>query len=731
LQYAFPVSAGNYEVNLYLGNSYGGTSQPGQRVFDVSVEGVVPATYNNIDPVARFGNLSGGRLSYVTPVNDGELNIEFLHGIENPLINGIEIVALRAGAGGPTNVNTTVSLPEFPRQSGTLIVEQHNGADRIWNVNPDNDTVSVSTPHGQLVAEIAVGDTPWSVAKSPQSSHVYVTNKNSATISIINSVNLTLESTIVLVENSQPHGVTFNSSGSIYYVLHEATRVLQRRNANSHGIVGSITLAGTPRHLSMAYDDSVILVSNFITPPAPGEHTGSVDIANAAAEIFVIDPDSMALLSTIEIPHDNTPFGEFDGPGLANYLGAPAITFDSQAAYVPHKKDNIDSGALRGKPGMSFDHTVRAQTSRVLLPSASADNSFRLDHENASVATSAALSGDGRYLLVTLETSRELVVYDTVLGFELMRAKTGRAPQTVALSSDGSIAYVHNFMDRTISRFDLSVAFAQAVPFQNELPLVNVVNNEQLSADVLLGKQFFYDADDNRLARDGYMSCAACHKEGKHDGRVWDLTQFGEGLRNTTSLLGKAGTGQGFLHWSGNFDEVQDFEGQIRNFAGGSGLMSDAAFNAGTRSQPLGDTKAGLSRELDALAAYLESLDSIEESPFRGNSLTSEGQIGQQLFNLNNCSSCHSGSLTTDSQTGKRSNVGTINANSGNRSNGFLDGFDTPTLSGLWASAPYLHNGSSATIANAIRAHSVLGISQQDADRMAQFLREFNQGDLP
>ena len=48
---------------------------------------------------------------------------------------------------------------------------------------------------------------------------------------------------------------------------------------------------------------------------------------------------------------------------------------------------------------------------------------------------------------------------------------------------------------------------------------------------------------------------------------------------------------QGFLHWSSNFDEVQDFEGQIRTLAGGTGLMTDAAFNAGTRSQPLGDAE--------------------------------------------------------------------------------------------------------------------------------------------
>ena len=79
------------------------------------------------------------------------------------------------------------------------------------------------------------------------------------------------------------------------------------------------------------------------------------------------------------------------------------------------------------------------------------------------------------------------------------------------------------------------------------------------------------------------MSCASCHNDGGHDGRVWDLTGLGEGLRNTIALRGRGGMGQGFLHWSGNFDEVQDFEGQIRTLAGGTGLMA-TRLRRGTRS---------------------------------------------------------------------------------------------------------------------------------------------------
>ena len=113
---------------------------------------------------------------------------------------------------------------------------------------------------------------------------------------------------------------------------------------------------------------------------------------------------------------------------------------------------------------------------------------------------------------------------------------------------------------------------------------------------MLKGKQFFYDARDTRLARDAYMSCASCHNDGGDDGRTWDLTGMGEGLRNTINLRGRGGMGHGFLHWSGNFDEVQDFEGQIRALAGGTGLMTDAEFNTGTRRQTLGRSEGGRER---------------------------------------------------------------------------------------------------------------------------------------
>jgi mono/diheme cytochrome c family protein len=206
---------------------------------------------------------------------------------------------------------------------------------------------------------------------------------------------------------------------------------------------------------------------------------------------------------------------------------------------------------------------------------------------------------------------------------------------------------------------------------------------------------------------------------------VWDLTHAGEGLRNTISLRGRAGA-QGSLHWSNNFDEVQDFEGQIRALAGGSGLMSDTLFTAGTRSQPLGDRKTGLSADLDALAAYVASLNAFDTSPYRssGGALSALASEGRTVFTTLNCASCHGGAAFTISDVNNPRNIGTIKPTSGQRLGATLSGIDVPTLRDVWATAPYLHDGSAPTLADAVRAHNNLSVSDVDLNRLVAYLRE-------
>ena len=113
MQWAFNVPEdGLYEVRLYLGNGFDGTSEPNERIFDIAIEGSVPEELDDIDLVQRFGHQTGGVIYQTAMVTDGTLNLEFIHGaVENPLVNGIEIVRL---SGEENSTSTTVSSVGTP-----------------------------------------------------------------------------------------------------------------------------------------------------------------------------------------------------------------------------------------------------------------------------------------------------------------------------------------------------------------------------------------------------------------------------------------------------------------------------------------------------------------------------------------------------------------------------------------------------------------------------------------
>jgi len=615
-----------------------------------------------------------------------------------------------------------------PTSSGQMLTEQPTGGNaRLWVVNADNDSVSViDLVTRAKLAEVAVGVAPRSMARAADG-RIWVANLRGASITVVDPTSLSVVATIALPRGSQPYAVAMSPSGAQAFVTLEAGGQLLRFDTAGRSQTGTLAVGLHARHLAVSADGARVYVSRFVTPPLPGEGTANVaPTAATGGQLLVVDAAAMSLQRTIVLQHSDKVDAETQGRGIPNYLGGLAISPDGSQGFVPSKQDNVKRGALRDGQPLNFQNTIRAVSSRIDLTAQAEDLAARVDHDNAGLASAALFDPRGVYLFVALETSREVALLDAHSRAQLMRIDVGRAPQGLALSPDGLSLLVSNFMDRSVSVVDLKPLIERG---QLSLPVVasvSTVATDKLSAQVLQGKRLFYDARDARLSRDRYISCAACHHDGAADGRVWDLTDGGEGLRNTINLRGRAAMGHGPLHWSANFDELQDFEGQIRRLHGGSGLMSDAAFFAGTRSQPLGDAKAGQSADLDALAAYVASLSTFDPSPARpaAGTLSSAATVGKAVFQAQNCAACHAGVAFSRSGSLGSVDVGTIKPSSGQRLGGPLTGLDVPTLRDLWASAPYLHDGSAATLDAAVAAHRGMALNGNDMSNLGAYLRE-------
>lgn len=614
-----------------------------------------------------------------------------------------------------------------PQHSSTLIYESHTGVERIWNVNPDNNTVTVinASTH-QKIKEISVGKQPQSLAIN-HSGYLLVTNKKSSTISAISLANLSVLLTIDLPTGSQPHGIAMSPRENVAYVALEAKGQLAKINAATGEITQILDVGSNPRHVSIeAFSDGNIYVSRFITPPVPGESTSNPNVSQGGGEVVVIDIASMSIDRTIKLNYNQLPDTDSGGRGIPNYLGPLVISPDGLSGWVPSKMDNITRGVLRDGLNLNHENTVRSISSYVDLVNQREVLGRRIDHNNGGIANAAAFGKFGSYLFVALEGTRDIAVVDAYGFNEIGRFDVGFAPQGLAVSSNGNQLAVHNFMDRSVMIFDLSTLINQGEVSISHINTIKAVSNENLTPTVLLGKKLFYDAKDERLVRDGYLSCASCHNDGGHDGRVWDTTGFGEGLRNTIDLNGRGGMAQGLLHWSANFDEVQDFENQIRSWAGGTGLMTDSTFNQSR--DPLGTPKAGKSADLDALAAYVTSLAEFDVSPYRkaDGSLTDHAVQGKQVFSAAGCGTCHSGSAFTDSSDQSGHDIGTIKPSSGNRLGGALSGIDTPTLKGVWMGAPFLHDGSALTLKQAVQAHQGVSLTNDQLDALQSYLNQID-----
>jgi DNA-binding beta-propeller fold protein YncE/mono/diheme cytochrome c family protein len=587
---------------------------------------------------------------------------------------------------------------------------------RVYSVNPDSGTVAaIDTATQAKVWETAVGNDPKTLAVAPDG-RVWVTVQGDDKLVAL-AADGTVARTVQLAYGSGPHGVVFTPDGQSGLVTLESKSQLISIDPVSGATVRTLSLDGDLRGLAVTADSQDAYVTRFRS-------------LAGGAQVHRVNLPAWRLTQTVPLQVDTTTVdAENRARGVPNYLHQIVISPDGTRAALPSKKDNIARGGFRDQQPLEHDRTVRSIVSQIALAAHSAEVfAEQLDFNDRAPARAVVYSPKGDYLFVAqMEGNRVAIVdaYNRAIRGEI---ETGRAPHGLYLDAATQRLYINDFLGRSVTVQDVSAVLSSASFASRRLATVPVVAREPLTASVLRGKKIFYNAADPRMSRDNYMSCASCHADGGDDGTVWDFTQRGEGLRRTISLKGRGGLGHGRLHWSANFDEVQDFEGDVRRHLGGTGFMSDADFQATV--DALGTAKAGRSAALDDLAAYVGSLTRYPRSPYReaGGQLSPVALQGQRLFTQLQCATCHGGAALRD---GLRHDVGTLQPSSGQGNGEALagKGIDTPTLRALWVNRQYFHNGQAASLDEVLRkpGHgNAAGRPQADRDALTVYLNSLD-----
>lgn len=575
-------------------------------------------------------------------------------------------------ADGRTDIASTTRVAVYapvgtPTSSGRLA---YDGA-RLYAALPDEDAVVVVArgaveDHipvcGHPVAVSAVG-TRLAVACRDDAVQVWEINGEGGMPSLLVDAPLRW--------GARPAGVAIDGGDAV--VALAGTGEIVRITPLPGGEYERVTLATVPDARGIAALDGTVYAARFRSPETGGLVTrvgdGTTEFTLAA---------------------DPGPDSDTDARGLPTLLGAVGVRPDGRALVVAGSKANMARGLLRDDLALTHETTTRAALRSIDATTGEALERALFDNRDLVGAVAFTPLGD-RLLVAHLGAG----VVDVLDPFTLTRLG-GFQDVGVGLDglvTDGETAWVLASIDHQLVAYDLDGD-------GTELARITLTD-----APVDLGARVFHFAGDPRMSRDAYVSCASCHPDGAADARTWDFTDRGEGLRETQALFARPDAGP--FHWSANFDEIQDFENAIRDHQAGTGFLADDALT-----EPLGAPKVGLSAELDALAAYVRSFEP-PRSPWRAEdgSFTEAAERGRATFVSAGCDTCHAGAEMTDAAWVDGEpvlhDVGTLLDSSGGRAGGPLTGLRTPSLRGLHASAPYLHDGRAATLEEALAAHGV------------------------
>jgi cytochrome c peroxidase len=300
----------------------------------------------------------------------------------------------------------------------------------------------------------------------------------------------------------------------------------------------------------------------------------------------------------------------------------------------------------------------------------------------------------------------------------------------------------------------LPLTFAAAGDKRLEIPLgldsfLPVPEANPLTPErAAMGRDLF---SDRRLSRDQTISCATCHdpKRAFTDGKPVAEGVFGRrGQRRVPAIVNR-GYGKSFF-WDGRIATLEEQVLQpIVSPAEMDMTVEEALARLRVESRYAALTRDGLAQ---ALASYVRTIlagGSPYDRYIAGDrdALPEPARTGLQIFRRKgNCASCHLGPNLTDERyhntgvawrQGRFSDAGRFIATKRDQDRG---AFKTPTLRQVAGRAPYMHDGSIATLEEVVEHYDrggnrnpnldselqPLGLSHDEKQALVAFLRSLS-----
>lgn len=597
------------------------------------------------------------------------------------------IFGLAATAGlASACAKTALDDSRYPTGSQTMVTSSDHRA--LYVANVLTDSVSRVDVQAGTATEIAVGSEPTRIARAGD--RVFVTLRGERKLAVMRETasGLSLETTVAV--GAEPYGVIAPEDGKRLYVTVSQTGEVLQMDPVSLEVLKRWPIEAEPRWIAVHPSGKQVYVASAMQPI-----------------LTVIDTDS-GEASRVRIA--NIDFGGSTRP--ARITGDPAVSPDGQYVAVPtlhlDHEQPIDDESLPppgGYYGGRFGPTV------TLIPVGEG----RADVVN-SVLVSLPQGGDllgypssvtwspsGEELWVSIEGAGGVMAVDMTQPkndssiFEAFFVGTDdgvvdgsvrsltfkptvstiapRGTRGVAFIDDAR-AFAYGFIDRSVYelptadvRADIKTASSQAFSVPKTVVLtpgaLQVETAPQsLTPELAEGLHLFYSTTDSRVSAGGSgLSCATCHFEGRDDGLSWT---FLRGKRQTPSLAGQVSLTEP-VRWEGDRVTVEEDAAMTsRDAMGGKGMDEG---------------------ELANIAGFIDWIRDVDlERPSTQDPAVLRGQA---IFERNDvgCASCHNGPRLTNNQTYAMFGINV----------------QTRSLVGLKATAPYMHDGAAATLADVVQ----------------------------